>query len=117
MSAGTSEELRRDRPVTLQVFCTIDSELRARDLASSLVERRVAACVQVVGPIHSAYRWEGAVQETAEWLLLMKTTDAAFPGLREAIRAAHPYEVPEIVAVPIEAGLDEYLGWIAASVT
>jgi periplasmic divalent cation tolerance protein len=99
----------------LQVFCTIDSEPAARDLASSLVRDRLAACVQVVGPIHSAYRWQEAVEEAAEWLLLMKTTRERFPALREAIVAVHPYEVPEVVAVPVEDGWPEYLGWIAES--
>jgi len=99
----------------LQVFCTIDSELGARELASSLVRDRLAACVQVLGPIHSVYRWEGAVEEAAEWLLLMKTTAERFSSLRDAVVAAHPYDVPEVVAVPIEAGLPEYLSWIAES--
>lgn len=102
-------------PTPLQVFCTIDSELVGRDLASALVEDRVAACVQVVGPIHSAYRWNGAVETATEWLLLIKTTAERFPALRDAIRARHPYEVPEIVAVPIADGLPEYLTWIGAS--
>ena len=101
----------------LQVFCTIDSELGARELASSLVRDRHAACVQVVGPVHSVYRWHGAVEEASEWLLLMKTSRSAFPSLREAVRAAHPYEMPEVVAVPIESGLPEYLSWIAESTT
>ncbi|HZD16871.1 MAG TPA: divalent-cation tolerance protein CutA [Actinomycetota bacterium] len=102
-------------PEALQVFCTIDSELRARELASALVEASVAACVQVVGPIHSTYRWEGTVETATEWLLLMKTTEARLPTLRDAIVEAHPYEVPEVVAVPITAGLRPYLDWIAAS--
>jgi periplasmic divalent cation tolerance protein len=102
-------------PRALQVFCTIDSEPRARELATALVEARLAACVQVAGPVHSAYRWEGAVETASEWLLLIKTTVERFPALRDAIEAGHPYEVPEIVAVPIEAGLPAYLGWIAAS--
>ena len=102
-------------PRVLQVFCTIDSELRARDLASSLVEARVAACVQVLGPIHSVYRWNDEIENAAEWLLLVKTTDGSFEELREVIVAAHPYEVPEIVAVPIESGLADYLSWIIAS--
>jgi periplasmic divalent cation tolerance protein len=99
----------------LQVFCTIDSERAARDLAGALVDDRLAACVQVLGPIHSVFRWEGAVETASEWLLIMKTTTDRFPGLRDAVTARHPYEVPEIVALPIEAGLPAYLGWIADS--
>jgi periplasmic divalent cation tolerance protein len=102
-------------PPALQVFCTIDSEERARDLASALVEERLAACVQISGPIQSVYRWEGSVDSAPEWLLLMKTTATRFPALRDAIRARHPYDVPEIVAVRIEDGLPEYLSWIASS--
>jgi periplasmic divalent cation tolerance protein len=102
-------------PRALQVFCTIDSEPRARELASSLVEARLAACVQVVGPIHSTYRWGSGVESADEFLLLIKSTDRTFERLREAIVAVHPYDVPEIVAVPVESGLAEYLSWIAAS--
>lgn len=104
-------------PRALQVFCTVDSELRARDLASALVGGSVAACVQVVGPVHSVYRWRGAVETASEWLLLAKTTEARFPDLRDAIVERHPYEVPEIVAVPITEGLPAYLEWISRSTT
>jgi periplasmic divalent cation tolerance protein len=79
------------------------------------VAERLAACVQVVGPIHSVYRWQGALENATEWLLLVKTTSERFGALRDAVVARHPYDVPEVVAVPIEAGLPEYLGWIAAS--
>lgn len=99
----------------LQVFCTIDSEMRARDLARALVEDRLSACVQVVGPIHSVYRWGDAVETTTEWLLLIKATEDGLDALRDRISAAHPYEVPEIVAVPIVAGLPAYLEWIESS--
>jgi periplasmic divalent cation tolerance protein len=103
-------------PQTLQVFCTIGSEPRARDLAAGLVQDRLAACVQVVGPIHSTYRWRDTVESATEWLLLMKTTSERFAALRDAIVARHPYDVPEIVAVPIAAGLPGYLDWIRTSV-
>jgi periplasmic divalent cation tolerance protein len=99
----------------LVVLCPIDADDRARALADALVERRVAACVQVVGPIRSTYRWRDAVESSTEWLLLIKTTRGRFADLREAIVAAHPYEVPEIVALPIETALAEYLSWVEAS--
>jgi periplasmic divalent cation tolerance protein len=102
-------------PRALQVFCTMDSEAGAHDLAKAVVEERLAACAQVAGPIHSVYRWEGSVETASEWLLLMKTSAERFPALRDAIRARHPYEVPEVVAVRIQEGLPEYLSWIAAS--
>jgi periplasmic divalent cation tolerance protein len=104
-------------PEALQVFCTIDSEIRARDLAEALVDAGAAACVQVVGPIHSTFRWRGATEHQSEWLLLAKTTSQAFPSLRGEIERRHPYEVPEIVAVPIVDGLAGYLAWIGESVT
>jgi periplasmic divalent cation tolerance protein len=108
--SGTVDSVR-----ALVVLCTIDTDERANALARSLVERRLAACVQVVGPIRSTYRWRDAVESASEWLLLMKTTEARFPDLRDGVAAAHPYDVPEIVALPIESGLPEYLAWIAAS--
>lgn len=110
MSPGTAAPGR-----ALLVLCTTDTDERAEALADALVERRLAACVQVVGPIRSAYRWHDAVQTATEWLLLIKTTEVRFADLRDAIVTAHPYEVPEIVALPIELGLTEYLGWIDAS--
>jgi periplasmic divalent cation tolerance protein len=99
----------------LVVLCTIDADDRAQSLADTLVELRLAACAQVVGPIRSTYRWRDAVESSTEWLLLIKTTRGRFADLCEAIVATHPYEVPEIVALPIESALPEYLGWIEAS--
>jgi periplasmic divalent cation tolerance protein len=99
----------------LVVLCTIDTDERAWALADALVERRLAACVQVVGPIRSTYRWGGSIEIATEWLLLVKTTRERFADLRDAIVAVHPYDVPEIVALPIESALAEYLGWIRSS--
>lgn len=101
----------------LQVFCTIDSELRARDLGQTLVGARLAACVQVVGPIHSTYRWDGDVRSATEWLLLIKTTAERMDALQERIASEHPYDVPEIVGLPIEAGTPAYLSWVTSSTT
>jgi periplasmic divalent cation tolerance protein len=100
----------------LQVFCTIDTEQAAQALAHGVVDERLAACAQVVGPISSTYRWRGAVETAAEWLLLIKTTPEAFPRLRQELIERHPYDVPEVVAVPIAEGNPAYLDWIAASV-
>lgn len=96
----------------LQVLTAIDSEAAAGTLARELVDARRAACVQVIGPIRSTYRWHGAVETAEEWLCVAKTTAAAYPELERAIRDRHPYEVPEITAVPISEGLGPYLGWI-----
>ena len=98
------------------VLSTAGSEDEARKIAQALVERRLAACVNVVGPIQSVYRWKGAVESAAEHLLIIKTTAAAFPRVRDAIRELHAYELPECVMLSVEAGSEEYLNWIAESV-
>ena len=86
----------------------------AQTLAQALIERRLAACVNVLADCTSVYRWGGKVESSSEVPLLIKTTTARYPALEEAIRDLHPYEVPEIVAVPIAHGLPEYLNWVAA---
>ena len=98
------------------VLSTAGSEEEARKIAQALVERRLAACVNIVGPIHSVYRWKGAVESAPERLLIIKTTESAFPRVRDAIRELHSYELPECVMLPIEAGSEEYLKWITTSV-
>ena len=84
-------------------------------LATKLVEQRVAACVNILAPCQSVYRWEGKLEEAEEVPLLIKTSAARYAALEEAIRAYHPYELPEIVAVRIDRGLPAYLAWVAAS--
>ncbi len=79
-----------------------------------LVERCLAACVQVVGPITSTYRWEGRVETAEEWQCVIKTGRALWDGVEQAIRELHPYQVPEIIALPIECGSRAYLEWIDA---
>jgi len=98
------------------VLSTAGSEEEARRIAQALVERRLAACVNIVGPIHSVYRWKGAVESASEQLLIIKTTAAAFPRVRDAIRELHSYELPECVMLSIEAGSEDYLRWIGESV-
>jgi len=98
------------------VLSTAASEEEARKIAQALVARRLAACVNIVGPIHSVYRWKGAVESAAEHLLIIKTTSAAFPRVRDAIRELHSYELPECVMLSIEAGSEDYLHWIEESV-
>jgi periplasmic divalent cation tolerance protein len=98
----------------LQVATTIDSAEGAEALARALVDERLAACVQVHGPIRSIYRWDGAVQQSQEWLCTAKTTTERFDALRAAILRLHPYDVPEVVATPIVTGNPEYLTWIRA---
>jgi periplasmic divalent cation tolerance protein len=100
----------------LQVLTTAGSEEEAGRIAAHLVERRLAACVQVIGPIASRYRWQGAIEEATEWQCLAKTTRAACGAVEAAIRELHSYDEPEIVATPIVAGSSGYLAWIVESV-
>jgi periplasmic divalent cation tolerance protein len=95
-----------------QVTTTVDSREAADRLAALLVEARLAACAQVSGPISSTYRWQGRIETATEWACVLKTTVARLPALEARIRAEHPYQVPEIVAVPIVAGDPAYLAWI-----
>jgi periplasmic divalent cation tolerance protein len=100
----------------VQVLTTAGSEEEAARIASVLVEKRLAACVQVVGPITSRYRWEGAVEEEREWQCLAKTTRAAYEAVDAAIRGVHSYDEPEIFATEIVAGSAGYLAWIEENV-
>lgn len=99
---------------TLLVLTNLPDRAAAERLAGTLIEQRVAACVNILAPCKSVYRWKGAVQHDDEHPLLVKTTAERYPALEAAIRAAHPYELPEIIAVPIERGLPAYLAWVDA---
>ena len=100
---------------TLLVITNLPDAESARALATKLVEQRLAACVNILSPCLSIYRWEGRLEEAEEVPLLIKTSAPRYAALEEAIRAYHPYELPEIVAVRIEKGLPDYLAWVAAS--
>jgi periplasmic divalent cation tolerance protein len=100
----------------VQVMTTAGSEEEAGRIAALLVERRLAACVQVAGPITSRYRWQGEVEEAREWQCLVKTTRVAYERVEAAIREVHPYDEPEIIATPIVAGSAGYLTWIDENV-
>jgi periplasmic divalent cation tolerance protein len=97
----------------LVVLVTAPTPERAAEIARALVEERLAACGNVVQGVRSIYRWEGKVHEDAEALLVLKTTRARFDALRDRVLALHPYEVPEVIALPVEAGSARYLAWIA----
>jgi periplasmic divalent cation tolerance protein len=99
------------------VFCTVPSPELAEAIARGLLEDRLAACVGVLPAIRSFYTWKGALCREDEVLLVIKTTRAAYPALEHSIRNRHPYEVPEIVRLPIEAGWPPYLDWIRDSVS
>jgi periplasmic divalent cation tolerance protein len=98
------------------VLSTAGSEDEARKIARHLVERQLAACVNIVPQIESIYRWQGKVESSREWLLLIKTTADRFAEVRNAIRELHSYDVPECIAIAIEDGSAEYLQWITDSV-
>ena len=98
---------------TLLVLTNLPDRAAAERLADALIEKRVAACVNILAPCRSVYRWKDAVQHDEEHPLLIKTTAERYAALEAAIRAGHPYELPEIIAVPIERGLPAYLDWVA----
>jgi periplasmic divalent cation tolerance protein len=99
------------------VLTTAGSEEEARKIARTLVDRRAAACVNIVPQVTSIYRWQGKVEEAREWLLIVKTTAAAFGQVRGVIAELHSYEVPECICLTIEDGSPAYLEWIAGSVS
>ncbi len=94
------------------LFCTLPDRATGLDLARRLVEARLAACVNLVPGLTSVYRWQGAIQEDSEHLMLIKTRADRLPAIQALLQAHHPYELPEIVAVPISDGLPAYLQWI-----
>jgi periplasmic divalent cation tolerance protein len=96
------------------VITTTDSAEDAERLARSIVEARVGACAQVVGPIKSVYWWDGAVQSEQEWQIWIKTTTAELDALTDHIKANHSYDVPEVAATPIIGGNPAYLRWVTA---
>ena len=99
---------------TLLVFTNLPDRAAAERLADTLVEKRVAACVNILAPCRSVYRWNNDLQRDEEHPVLIKTTEERYAALEAAIRAAHPYELPEIIAVPVERGLPAYLDWVSA---
>ena len=101
----------------LLVLTNLPDRAAAERLAETLVGNRLAACVNILAPCRSVYRWKDAMQHDEEHPMLIKTTLEAYPALEAGIRAGHPYELPEIIAVPIECGLPAYLDWVAAEST
>jgi periplasmic divalent cation tolerance protein len=99
---------------TLLVITNLPDRASAETLARALVERRAAACVNLLAPCTSVYRWKGRVETTEEHPLFAKTTRDRYPVLERVVRELHPYELPEIIAVPLGGGLPAYLDWVAA---
>jgi periplasmic divalent cation tolerance protein len=96
----------------LQIQTTTADAQHAEAIAQTLLQSRLAACVQVIGPIKSFYRWQGTIETSHEWLCVIKTSVAKFAAVEAAIRELHSYEVPEIIALPIAEGSQDYLGWL-----
>ena len=96
----------------VQVFVTAGSLEEAKTIAGAIVEQRLAACVQVIGPMHSAYWWQGQMETAEEYLCLMKTNRRVFRSLETAIKEVHSYETPEILAMPVVEGSEDYLFWL-----
>lgn len=97
----------------LLVMTNVPDNAMAERIASALIEARAAACVNILAPCESIYRWQGLVETAAEIPLLIKTTEAAYPRVEQILRESHSYVVPEIIAVPIKYGLPAYLAWVA----
>jgi periplasmic divalent cation tolerance protein len=102
-------------PEPLVVLCTVPDAPTGERLARALVEERLAACVNLVPGLTSIYRWQGEVARDSELLLVIKAQRSALAALVERVRTLHPYEVPELIALPIVAGSPDYLAWLAAS--
>ena len=101
----------------VQVLTTAGSEAEVERIGETLLERRLAACVQTIGPILSRYRWQGKLESEREWQCLAKTEARLYEEVEAAIRAVHSYEEPEILAIPVLAGSRGYLDWISESVS
>jgi periplasmic divalent cation tolerance protein len=100
----------------IQIITTTPDKPLALRIAQALVERRLAACVQIFGPVESVYRWQGRVESATEWQCCIKTTRDRYAEVEQAIRGLHAYQVPEILAMPVVEGHLDYLGWLAQSV-
>jgi periplasmic divalent cation tolerance protein len=98
------------------VLSTINDRDQAENLAQTLLEERLVACINILGPLTSLYHWQGEITRDQEFLLIMKTTASREAALLSRVQELHPYDIPEVIVVPIETGTPSYLGWIAATV-
>jgi periplasmic divalent cation tolerance protein len=101
-------------PDAVVILVTAGSEAEAELIAKALIEERLAACVNILSPIRSVYRWEGKVSDDREWLLLIKTRAERFAAVETKVKALHSYQVPEVIALPIVAGAEGYMRWLRA---
>ncbi|GHD75063.1 MULTISPECIES: divalent-cation tolerance protein CutA [Vogesella] len=100
----------------IMVLCNVPDAALAQQIAETLVGEQLAACVNIMAPCRSVYRWQGKLENASEVPLQIKTTAAAYPALQARLLQLHPYEVPEIIVLPLAAGLPAYLTWVAAEV-
>lgn len=98
----------------IQVLTTVEHKTDAEKIARNLVEGKLAACVQILGPLTSYFHWQGKLDSAAEYLCVIKSREDLFAGLEAAIKSMHPYELPEIIATPIIKGSKDYLNWMAS---
>ena len=96
----------------IQLYTTVETKEDAEKISRRVVEKRVAACAQIIGPIESTYWWEGKIERAEEWLCVMKSRNELYQALEKTVKEIHPYEVPEILAIPIYAGNPSYLEWL-----
>ena len=101
----------------IQVMTAIGSKEDAQKMANAIIGQRLASCVQIIGPITSTYWWQAAMETAEEWLCLMKTRQDLYERVERAIRENHPYDEPEILAMPVIAGSRTYLEWIVSETT
>lgn len=112
MTQHDSDEVRSEQPAITEVHVSVPDSEVAQRIAQALVARQDAACVQVLGPMATVYAWKGEVHQAKEWLLVVKTTQDAFERVCELVRREHPYEVPEIVALPVVDVFEGYAAWV-----
>lgn len=98
----------------IQVMTAVDSRETAEHLSERLLEARLAACVQIIGPVSSRYWWKGSIERAEEWLCLVKTREGLYQAVAAGIRAVHPYENPEILCIPVSVGNEKYVAWLMA---
>ncbi|MCL5072912.1 MAG: divalent-cation tolerance protein CutA [Actinobacteria bacterium] len=97
----------------IQVLTAFGNKPDAEKSAKILIEKRLAGCVQIIGPVSSTYRWKNEIEEEEEWLCIIKSKKSLYNELEKAIKEIHPYETPEIIAIPVVEGSREYLNWLA----
>lgn len=100
----------------IQILTTTEKKEDAEAIAYALVEKRLTACVQILGPITSIYHWKGKIEKSTEWQCLIKSNKKLFSEIEKTIKSIHPYEVPEIVAFSIEHGSENYMKWLEAEI-